>query len=156
VNPSHLAREPATSILVRSAIVALFIEGGLWSAIRLLSFVYVMGGEAMRGPETETPGWLRLKYVGVSVGVAAIVFLAGGGLRNGAGIVGRAAQILAAAMNVVLLVLAVAAFARFSGGEAVVTSAFVVALAVASLAGLVVSFGAAVRAHRPATLTGRA
>ena len=98
----------------------------------------------MHGPEDQTPGWLRLRYVAVTVAVAAVLFLAGGGLRNGAGLVGRAAQMLAIAVNVAVLVLGVSALARFSGAEAVVVSACVVALAVACLAGLAADLRAAV------------
>lgn len=126
----------APPIAVRAGIAALFIEGALYSAIRLLSFTYVLAQEADLGPQHQTPGWIRLRFVGVSVAVTGVLFLAGAGLRNGAGRVARVAQVLAVAVNAVVLVLGIAALARFSGAEAVVVAAFVVILAAAALSGL--------------------
>ncbi len=126
----------ARPLAIRSGIAALFIEGALWSTIRLLSFTYELAQGADLGPQHQTPGWLRLQYVGISVGVAGVLFLAGAGLRNGARWPGRVAQALAAAVNVVLLVRGIAAFVRFSGAQAAVVAAFVVILAVAALWGM--------------------
>ena len=127
----------ARPLTTRSGIVALFIEGALWSTIRLLSFTYELAQGADLGPQHQTPGWLRLRFVGISVGVAGVLFLAGAGLPNGARWPARVAQALAAVVNVVLLVRGIAAIIRFSGAQAVVAAASVVMLAVAALSGLV-------------------
>ncbi len=142
----------ARPLAIRSGIAALFIEGALWSTIRLLSFTYVLAQEADLGPQHQTPGWLRLRFVGISVAVAGVLFLAGAGLRNGARWPGRVAQALAAAVNVVVLVRATAAFVRFSGAQAAVVAAFVVLLALAALSGL--AFDArSFRRERPSGVT---
>ena len=126
----------ARPLAIRSGIASLFIEGALWSTIRLLSFTYELAQGADLGPQHQTPGWLRLQFVGISVGVAGVLFLAGAGLRNGARWPGRVAQALAAVVNGVLLVRGIAAVLRFSGAQAVVAAAFAVMLAVAALSGL--------------------
>lgn len=135
-------------IAVRAGIPALFIEGALWSAIRLVSFTYVLAQEADLGPQHQTPGWIRLRFVGVSVAVAAVLFLAGAGLRNGAGRAARVAQVLAVTVNVVLLVLGITALARFSGAEAVIVAACVVILAAAALSGLALDLRSALAERR--------
>jgi len=146
----------AQPILIRAGILALFVEGALWSAIRLLSFVYVLAQEADLGPQHQTPGWARLRFVVVSVAVAWVLFLAGAGLRNGVGRAARVAQVLAVAVNVVVLTLGAAALARSSGAEAVVVTASATALAAASLAGLLLDLRAAIVGRRPRTPTGSA
>jgi hypothetical protein len=141
-NSSHRTERRAALIL-RVAIVALFMEASLWSAIRLLSLVYVTAGEAYLDDVHVTPGWVRLKFLGVTVAVAAVIFLAAAGLRNGSGRPARVAQVLAFAINVVVMVRGVAAVLRFSGAEAVVAAIFATALAVAALCGLAVEGRAA-------------
>jgi hypothetical protein len=141
---------------VRAGLTALFIEGGLWSAIRLLSMVYVLAGEADLSAKHQLPGWARLEYLGVSVAVAAVLFLAGAGLRNGAGPAARVAQVLAAAVNVVVLARGAASVVRPSGAQAGVVAAVVVCLAVASLAGLAIDLSAAATELRRRRSTGAA
>jgi hypothetical protein len=145
-NSSHRT-ERSGAFVMRAAIVALFIEASLWSAIRLLSLVYVMAGEAYLGDSHVTPGWVRLKFLGVSVVVAAVLFLAAAGLRNGSGWPARVAQVLAAAINVIVLVRGVAGILHFSGAEAVVAALFATGLAVSALCGLTAE-GRAALVHR--------
>jgi hypothetical protein len=92
----------------------------------------------------------------VSVAVAAVLFLAGAGLRNGAGPAARLAQVLAIGVNVVVFARGAASVVRPSGAQAAVVAAFVVGLAVASLAGLVVDLGAAIADRRRRASTGGA
>jgi hypothetical protein len=128
----------------RLGLTALFIEGALWTAIRFLSFIYVLAQEADLGPRHLTPGWQRLKYVVVTAAVAAILFLAAAGIRNGAGIPARVAQVLAVVINGAVLVQGIAAVVRFSGAEAVVVAVLVIGMAVAALAGLFLDIRAAI------------
>lgn len=128
--------EQSAAFVLRVSIAALFTEATLWSAIRLLSLVYVMAGEVDLGDIHVTPGWVRLRFVVVSVVVAAVLFLAAAGLRNGSGWPARVAQVLAIAINVDILVRSVAAILRFSGGEAVVAAILATGLAVAALTGI--------------------
>ncbi|MEP7059671.1 MAG: hypothetical protein ABI828_02965 [Actinomycetota bacterium] len=130
--------------LHRAAIAALFIEASLWSCIRLFSLVYVMGGEADLEAIHQTSGWARLEFIGISVAVAAVLFLAGAGLRNGSRVPARVAQVLASVINVLVLVRAVAALVRFSGAQAGVAAAFAAYLAAAALVGLAIDARSAV------------
>ena len=139
----------ARSIVVRAGIPALFIEGAFWSAIRLFSFIYVLAQEADLGSIHQTPGWVRLKFVAISVGLATVLFTAGGALRNGAGPAGRIAQILAVVVNAVVLVQGITSLAHPSGAEAVVTAAGAVLLAAACLAGLALDLRAAAVGRGP-------
>jgi hypothetical protein len=146
-NSSHRTERSAAFVL-RVAIAALFIEATLWSAIRLLSFVYDMAREVDLPDIQVTPGWVWLKFVGVSVAVAAVLFLAAAGLRNGSGWPARVAQMLAIAINVDVLVRGVAAIVRFSGDEAVVAATFATGLAVAALTGIALDGRAALIERR--------
>lgn len=134
----------AQPIVVRAGILALFIEGALWSSIRLFSFVYVLAQEVDLGAQHQTPGWIRLRFVAISVAVAVVLFLAGAAMRNGAGLPGRVAQVLAIAANIMVLVQGIAALVRSSGAEAVVAAACAAMLAVASLTALGLDLRAAV------------
>jgi hypothetical protein len=155
-NSSPGTERRAGQIAVRAGVTALFIEAALWSAIRLLSMVYVLAGEADLSAKHQLPGWTRLAYLGVSVAVAAVLILAGAGLRNGAGPAARLAQVLAIGVNFVVFARGAASVVRPSGAQAAVVAAFVVGLAAASLAGLVVDLGAAIADRRRGASTGGA
>lgn len=127
---------PAMRAILRAGIAALFIEGSLWLAIRIMTFVYVLAQEVDLGSQHQTSGWVRLRIVGVTVAGAAVLMKAGGAVRNGSGPIGRLAEVCAFVANVALLLLAGAAVARFSGAQAEVVAIGVLALAGASLAAI--------------------
>jgi hypothetical protein len=145
---SPQAESRAAQVAIRAGFAALIIEGALWSAIRFFSFLYELAGEANLSQEAQRAGWVRLAAVGVTVAGGVILFLAAARLRDRAGPAARVAQVLAVAINVVVLARGVAAALRFSGAQAVVVAVFVMGLAAASLAGLGVALRAAI-ADRP-------